>query len=97
MSNSDSPNKENTIDVSVMGDVIGKEAVEAETEELSSEIPKMGSEREDADGSPGSDDLDGGAASLENQIYSLAVSTLVHLLFIKTKNKLFLKHLFTFN
>lgn len=70
-SDSDSPDKENTIDVSNMGDVIGKEADEAETEEVSSEIPEISSEREDADGAPSSDDQ--GAASVENQIYEFDV------------------------
>lgn len=71
-SDSDSPDKENTIDVSNMGDVIGKEADEAEIEEVSFEIPEISSEeREDADGAPSSDDQ--GATSVENQIYEFDV------------------------
>lgn len=67
-SDSDSPNKEETTNSCDMGDVIGKEADDAEAEEMSSEIPEIGSEREDADGAPSSDDQT--PLSCENQISS---------------------------
>ncbi|XP_046684977.1 protein FAM193A-like isoform X2 [Homalodisca vitripennis] len=55
-SDSDPGNKEKTIDGSDMGDVIGKETDEAETEEMSSEFLEIVSEREDADGAASSDE-----------------------------------------
>lgn len=86
-SDSDSPNKEQAVDGSDMGDVIGKEADEAENEEMSSEIPEIGTERQDADGAPSNEDQR--VSSTENHIFSCDVSTLCRQIFhrsIKAQN-----------
>ncbi|KAG8322482.1 hypothetical protein J6590_022932 [Homalodisca vitripennis] len=73
-SDSDPGNKEKTIDGSDMGDVIGKETDEAETEEMSSEFLEIVSEREDADGAASSDEQR--APNSDIQIFSCELLTL---------------------
>ncbi|XP_054264698.1 protein FAM193A-like isoform X2 [Macrosteles quadrilineatus] len=67
-SDSDSPNTEKAVDGSDMGDVIGKEADEAETEDMSSKIPEIETNRQDADGASSNDDQ--GVATIENQLFN---------------------------